>query len=198
MLIVQDVCFAEVRVTFKSQIDYEILADISRVANNQFGQYVLVSLLLTCSFVINKLLNFQESMIKAVSSAILTAHPPLATNHHGVQFVEFVLGSNRILQRANIIKYLDALCSQEDGWVDVSLATDGRRTPSIVTVANSSVGRGHLRGQSLAIAADQTEGVLRQIPHTERAIMGRVHSTCRQFQTTLRNSQSGNELLRSL
>jgi hypothetical protein len=70
---------------------------------------------LTCSFVINKLLNFQEPMIKAVSNGILTAYPPLATNHHGVQFVEFVLNSSRLLQRNHIAKYLEALCSQEAG-----------------------------------------------------------------------------------
>lgn len=64
---------------------------------------------------INKLLNFQEPMIKTVSHAILTAYPPLATNHHGVQFVEFVIGLNRILQRTTIAKYLEALCSQKDG-----------------------------------------------------------------------------------
>ncbi|KAL1408292.1 hypothetical protein Q8F55_005098 [Vanrija albida] len=144
--------------------DLIILEDISRVANNQFGH-----------FAINKLLNFHEALIKPVSHAILTAYPPLATNHHGVQFVEFVISSNRILQRSNIVKYIESLCSQKDG-----------RTPAIVTVANSSVGRGHL------------QSILRQVPPGERALMSRVHNTCRQFQTTLRNSQSGNELLRSL
>lgn len=68
------------------------------------------------SFVINKLLNLHEPMIKGVSHAILTAYPPLATNHHGVQFVEFVIGSNRVLQRTTISKYLESLCSQKDGY----------------------------------------------------------------------------------
>lgn len=72
---------------------------------------------LTLSFVVNKLLNLHEPMIKGVSHAILTAYPPLATNHHGVQFVEFVLSSNRVLQRSNIAKYIDGLCSQKEGWV---------------------------------------------------------------------------------
>jgi hypothetical protein len=67
------------------------------------------------SFAINKLLNFHETFIKPVSHAILTAYPPLATNHHGVQFVEFVISSNRILQRNNIVKYIESLCSQKDG-----------------------------------------------------------------------------------
>lgn len=70
---------------------------------------------LTYSFVVNKLLNLHEPMIKGVSHAILTAYPPLATNHHGVQFVEFVLGSSRILQRNNIVKYIEGLCSQKEG-----------------------------------------------------------------------------------
>lgn len=56
-------------------------------------------------------------MTKAVSHSILTAYPPLATNHHGVQFVEFVIGSSRILQRSHIVKYLDSLCSQKEGYV---------------------------------------------------------------------------------
>lgn len=96
------------------------------------------------SFVINKLLNFSEPMIKSVSHAILTAYPPLATNHHGVQFVEFVIGLNRILQRTTIAKYLESLCAQHEGYGGCE-CTDGRRTPAIVAVANSSVGRGHLR-----------------------------------------------------
>ncbi|WOO77662.1 Meiotic coiled-coil protein 2 [Vanrija pseudolonga] len=159
-----DACFHEASYISGVITDIQILEDISRVANNQFGH-----------FAINKLLNFHETFIKPVSHAILTAYPPLATNHHGVQFVEFVISSNRIQQRNNIVKYIESLCSQKDG-----------RTPAMVPVANSSVGRGHL------------QSILRQVPPGERALMSRVHNTCRQFQTTLRNSQSGNELLRSL
>ncbi|GMK57668.1 hypothetical protein CspeluHIS016_0405020 [Cutaneotrichosporon spelunceum] len=151
-----------------------ILEDLPRVATNEFGHY-LIKRFLGLEPMFHAAI-FTASMFNALAHSILTSYPPLATNYYGVRFVETVIDSNRLLQRANAIKYLNSLCSQKDG-----------RIPAIVDVANSSVGRGHL------------QFVLRHMPrHGDGGLMGRVRSTCRQFQTTLRNSQSGNELLRRL
>lgn len=91
-----------------------MISQLSPIVNTA-SEYLCVRQCLTPSFVVNKLLNLHEPMIKGVSHAILTAYPPLATNHHGVQFVEFVLSSSRILQRNNIVKYIEGLCSQKEG-----------------------------------------------------------------------------------
>ncbi|BEI96052.1 hypothetical protein CcaverHIS631_0110010 [Cutaneotrichosporon cavernicola] len=154
--------------------DLVILEDLPRVATNEFGHY-LIKRFLGLEPMFHAAI-FTASMFNALAHSILTCYPPLATNYYGVRFVETVIDSNRLLQRANAIKYLNSLCSQKDG-----------RIPAIVDVANSSVGRGHL------------QFVLRHMPrHGDGGLMSRVRSTCRQFQTTLRNSQSGNELLRRL
>ncbi|BEI88280.1 uncharacterized protein CcaverHIS019_0109980 [Cutaneotrichosporon cavernicola] len=154
--------------------ELEILEDLPRVATNEFGHY-LIKRFLGLEPMFHAAI-FTASMFNALAHSILTCYPPLATNYYGVRFVETVIDSNRLLQRANAIKYLNSLCSQKDG-----------RIPAIVDVANSSVGRGHL------------QFVLRHMPrHGDGGLMSRVRSTCRQFQTTLRNSQSGNELLRRL
>ncbi|KLT41556.1 ARM repeat-containing protein [Cutaneotrichosporon oleaginosum] len=159
---------------FEGCATQDILEDLCRVATNEFGHY-LIKRFLGLEPMFHAAI-FTGPMFNALCNAILTSYPPLATNYYGVRFVETVIDSNRILQRPNAIKYLNSLCSQKDG-----------RIPAIVEVANSSVGRGHL------------QFVLRHMPrHGDGGLMGRVRSTCRQFQTTLRNSQSGNELLRRL
>ncbi|BEJ17455.1 hypothetical protein CspHIS471_0608560 [Cutaneotrichosporon sp. HIS471] len=162
------------RLVSSTDLSRMILEDLPRVATNEFGHY-LIKRFLGLEPMFHAAI-FTASMFNALAHSILTSYPPLATNYYGVRFVETVIDSNRLLQRANAIKYLNSLCSQKDG-----------RIPAIVDVANSSVGRGHL------------QFVLRHMPrHGDGGLMSRVRSTCRQFQTTLRNSQSGNELLRRL
>jgi hypothetical protein len=63
------------------------------------------------SFVITKLIGYPP-LYRATCDAILTAYPPVATTHHGVNFSKIALTEGG---RASIIKYLDAICSQEHG-----------------------------------------------------------------------------------
>ncbi|KAK1923771.1 armadillo-type protein [Papiliotrema laurentii] len=124
----------------------EILADISKVANNQFGH-----------FVITKLIGYPP-LYRATCDAILTAYPPVATTHHGVNFSKIALTEGG---RASIIK----------------------RTPGIVAIATSSIGKAHLTF------------VISCLTPSEHV---RIRQVCRAYSTTLRNSQSGNDLLRAL
>ncbi|WVF68667.1 hypothetical protein IAT40_003438 [Kwoniella sp. CBS 6097] len=135
----------------------ELLADIARVANNQFGH-----------FVVTKLIGY-PNLYRPTCEAILTSYPPVATTHHGVNFAKIALTEGG---RGSIVKYVDAICSYDEG-----------RTPGIVAIATSSIGKAHLTF------------VLSCLTPSEHV---RVRQTCRAFSTTLRNSQSGNDLLRSL
>ncbi|OCF37056.1 hypothetical protein I316_00961 [Kwoniella heveanensis BCC8398] len=135
----------------------ELLADIARVANNQFGH-----------FVVTKLIGY-PNLYRATCEAILTSYPPVATTHHGVNFAKIALTEGG---RGSIMKYIDAICSHDQG-----------RTPGIVAIATSSIGKAHLTF------------VLSCLTPSEHV---RVRQTCRAYSTTLRNSQSGNDLLRSL
>jgi hypothetical protein len=63
------------------------------------------------SFVITKLTGYQP-LYRATCDAILTAYPPVATTHHGVNFSKLALQEGG---RASIAKYVEALCNQEDG-----------------------------------------------------------------------------------
>ncbi|WVQ96202.1 hypothetical protein IAU59_003305 [Kwoniella sp. CBS 9459] len=135
----------------------ELLADIARVANNQFGH-----------FVVTKLIGY-PNLYRATCEAILTSYPPVAITHHGVNFAKIALTEGG---RVSIMKYVDAICSH-----------DGGRTPGIVAIATSSIGKAHLTF------------VLSCLTPAEHV---RVRQTCRAYSTTLRNSQSGNDLLRSL
>jgi len=51
-------------------------------------------------------------MYHTTCTAILQAYPPVATTHHGVNFAKIALTEGG---RASIVKYVDAICSQEDG-----------------------------------------------------------------------------------
>ncbi|ORY34951.1 armadillo-type protein [Naematelia encephala] len=135
----------------------EILTNISRIANNQFGH-----------FIIAKLLGY-SAQYRPTCEAILTAYPPVATTHHGVNFAKVAVNEGG---RSNIVKYIESICRQDNG-----------RTPGIVAIATSSIGKAHLNF------------VLSCINQSELA---RIRTVCRSFSTTLRNSQSGNDLLRSL
>ncbi|WWC95335.1 hypothetical protein V866_002197 [Kwoniella sp. B9012] len=135
----------------------EILADIARISNNQFGH-----------FAITKLIGYPQ-LYRRTCEAILTSYPPVAVTHHGVNFAKIALTEGG---RGSIVKYVDAICSHDDG-----------RTPGIVAIATSSIGKAHLTF------------VLSCLTPAEHV---RVRQTCRAFSTTLRNSQSGNDLLRSL
>jgi hypothetical protein len=64
-----------------------------------------------CSFVITKLIGY-PAMYHTTCTAILQAYPPVATTHHGVNFAKIALTEGG---RASIVKYVDAICSQEDG-----------------------------------------------------------------------------------
>ncbi|WVR08269.1 hypothetical protein IAU60_005316 [Kwoniella sp. DSM 27419] len=135
----------------------ELIADIARVANNQFGH-----------FVVTKLIGY-PNLYRPTCDAILTSYPPVATSHHGVNFAKIALTEGG---RGSMVKYVEAICSFEDG-----------RTPGIVAIATSSIGKAHLIF------------VLSCLTPAEHV---RVRHTCRAYSTTLRNSQSGNDLLRSL
>ncbi|KAK4685781.1 hypothetical protein P7C73_g4358, partial [Tremellales sp. Uapishka_1] len=117
----QDPCFNEVRLASArdtSPNGVQILGDISQIANNQYGH-----------FLISKLIGY-PNFHKATCDAILSAYPPVATTHHGVNFVKIALMDGG---RASIVKYVDTICTYEEG-----------RTPGIVAIATSSIGRGHL------------------------------------------------------
>ncbi|KAK8849467.1 hypothetical protein IAR55_004800 [Kwoniella newhampshirensis] len=135
----------------------ELLAEIARIANNQFGH-----------FVVTKLIGYPH-LYKQTCDAILASYPPVATTHHGVNFAKIALTEGG---RASIMKYVEAICAHDDG-----------RTPGIVAIATSSIGKAHLTF------------VLSCLTPSEHA---RIRQTCRAYSTTLRNSQSGNDLLRSL
>ncbi|ORX37965.1 armadillo-type protein [Kockovaella imperatae] len=135
----------------------ELLNEISRVANNQFGH-----------FVVTKLIGYPP-LYRPACDAILGAYPPVATSHHGVNFAKIALTEGG---RASIVKYVEAICNTDDG-----------KTPGIVAIATSSIGKAHLTF------------VLSCLTPGEHV---RVRQVCRAFSTTLRNSQSGNDLLRSL
>ncbi|WWC93043.1 uncharacterized protein L201_008007 [Kwoniella dendrophila CBS 6074] len=135
----------------------EILADIAHVANNQFGH-----------FAITKLIGYPQ-LYRRTCEALLTSYPPVAVTHHGVNFAKIALTEGG---RGSINKYIDAICSHDDG-----------QTPGIVAIATSSIGKAHLTF------------VLSCLTPAEHV---RVRQTCRAYSTTLRNSQSGNDLLRSL
>ncbi|WVW86652.1 hypothetical protein I302_108706 [Kwoniella bestiolae CBS 10118] len=135
----------------------EILADIARISNNQFGH-----------FAITKLIGYPQ-LYRRTCEAILTSYPPVAVTHHGVNFAKIALTEGG---RGSIVKYVEAICSHDDG-----------RTPGIVAIATSSIGKAHLTF------------VLSCLTPAEHV---RVRQTCRAYSTTLRNSQSGNDLLRSL
>ncbi|KAE8539914.1 hypothetical protein D1P53_003852 [Cryptococcus gattii VGV] len=62
--------------------------------------------------------------------AIINSYPPVATTHHGVNLAKIALTEGG---RASFVKYVEAICRQDDG-----------RTPGIVTIATSSIGKAHL------------------------------------------------------
>ncbi|EAL22269.1 hypothetical protein CNBC4070 [Cryptococcus deneoformans B-3501A] len=135
----------------------EILEDIAHISNNQFGH-----------FAITKLVSY-PNFYKQTCEAIINSYPPVATTHHGVNLAKIALTEGG---RASFIKYVEAICRQDDG-----------RTPGIVTIATSSIGKAHLT--FLMSCLTPSEHV-------------RVRSTCRAYSTSLRNCQSGNDLLRAL
>nr|ODN82399.1 hypothetical protein L203_05493 [Cryptococcus depauperatus CBS 7841] len=135
----------------------EILRNIAHISNNQFGH-----------FVVTKLISY-PALYKTTCEAILTSYPPVATTHHGVNLAKIALNEGG---RSSFVKYLDAICRYDDG-----------RTPGIVTIATSSIGKAHLTFLMSCLTAPE---------HT------RLRSTCRAYSTTLRNCQSGNDLLRTL
>ena len=63
------------------------------------------------SFVITKLLGYTDRF-HSTCAAILQAYPPVATTHHGVNFAKIAMTDGG---RATIIRYVDAICSDEDG-----------------------------------------------------------------------------------
>jgi hypothetical protein len=95
----------------------QILKDVSKIANNQFGQLVqltaarLFPLDVLRSFVITKLIGY-PNMYRETCDAILEAYPPVATSHHGVNFAKIALQEGG---RNSIAKYLDALCANDAG-----------------------------------------------------------------------------------
>ncbi|OXG73674.1 hypothetical protein C348_01879 [Cryptococcus neoformans Gb118] len=135
----------------------EILENVAHISNNQFGH-----------FAITKLVSY-PNFYKPTCEAIINSYPPVATTHHGVNLAKIALTEGG---RASFIKYVDAICRQDDG-----------RTPGIVTIATSSIGKAHLTF------------VMSCLTPSEHV---RVRSTCRAYSTTLRNCQSGNDLLRAL
>ncbi|OXC64583.1 hypothetical protein AYX13_06111 [Cryptococcus neoformans] len=135
----------------------EILENVAHISNNQFGH-----------FAITKLVSY-PNFYKQTCEAIINSYPPVATTHHGVNLAKIALTEGG---RASFIKYVDAICRQDDG-----------RTPGIVTIATSSIGKAHLTF------------VMSCLTPSEHV---RVRSTCRAYSTTLRNCQSGNDLLRAL
>ncbi|WVQ84329.1 hypothetical protein IAT38_006481 [Cryptococcus sp. DSM 104549] len=139
----------------------ELLENISYIANNQFGHFVLTKLVGHP--------NLYPHLFHQTCDAIITAYPPVAVTHHGVNFAKIALTEGG---HAGFVRYVEAICSDEDG-----------RTPGIVTIATSSIGKAHLTF------------VISCLSPTENL---KVRQTCRAYCTTLRNSQSGNDLLRSL
>lgn len=69
--------------------------------------------MLTRSFVVTKLLGYPH-LARDTSEAIITAYPPVATTHHGVNFVKLALTE---LGRPGFAKYIDAICDSEEGCV---------------------------------------------------------------------------------
>ncbi|KGB77512.2 hypothetical protein CNBG_3350 [Cryptococcus deuterogattii R265] len=96
----------------------EILEDIAHISNNQFGH-----------FAITKLVSY-PNFYKQTCEAIINSYPPVATTHHGVNLAKIALTEGG---RASFVKYVEAICRQDDG-----------RTPGIVTIATSSIGKAHL------------------------------------------------------
>ena len=99
------------------------------------------------SFVITKLISYPP-LYRPTCDAILGAYPPVATSHHGVNFAKIALTEGG---RASIVKYIEGICSGEDGYVAAlrhrRVDADGvfcRRTPGIVAIATSSIGKAHL------------------------------------------------------
>ncbi|TYJ55223.1 hypothetical protein B9479_004053 [Cryptococcus floricola] len=135
----------------------EIVENISMVSNNQYGH-----------FVVTKLVSF-PSFYKQTCEAIIDAYPPVATTHHGVNLAKIALTEGG---RASFARYVEAICKQDEG-----------RTPGIVTIATSSIGKAHLTF------------VLSCLTPSEHI---RIRNTSRAYCITLRNCQSGNDLLRAL
>ncbi|ODN83062.1 hypothetical protein L202_01287 [Cryptococcus amylolentus CBS 6039] len=135
----------------------EIVENISMVSNNQYGH-----------FVVTKLVSF-PSFYKQTCEAIINSYPPVATTHHGVNLAKIALTEGG---RASFARYVEAICKQDEG-----------RTPGIVTIATSSIGKAHLTF------------VLSCLTPSEHI---RIRTTCRAYCITLRNCQSGNDLLRAL
>ncbi|XAO23218.1 hypothetical protein I312_101996 [Cryptococcus bacillisporus CA1280] len=96
----------------------EILEDIAHISNNQFGH-----------FAITKLVSY-PTFYKQTCEAIINSYPPVATTHHGVNLAKIALTEGG---RASFVKYVEAICRQDDV-----------RTPGIVTIATSSIGKAHL------------------------------------------------------
>nr|XP_019009113.1 uncharacterized protein I206_05758 [Kwoniella pini CBS 10737]OCF47894.1 hypothetical protein I206_05758 [Kwoniella pini CBS 10737] len=104
----------------------EILDDIAKVANNQFGH-----------FAITKLIGYPQ-LHRRTCEAILNYYPPVAVTHHGVNFAKIALTEGG---RGSIVKYVDAICSHNDGTAELGVYS---RTPGIVAIATSSIGKAHL------------------------------------------------------
>ncbi|WVQ85969.1 hypothetical protein IAT38_008137 [Cryptococcus sp. DSM 104549] len=119
-------------------------------------------------FVIAKLLSNTEFK-QQTCDAIINAYPPVATTHHGVNLAKMALTEGG---RAHFAMYVEAICRQDEGHI-----------PALVTIATSSIGKAHLI--FLLTCLTQTE-------------QSRMRTTCRNYCTTLRNCQSGNDLLRHL
>jgi hypothetical protein len=65
------------------------------------------------SFVVTKLLSYSP-FHRATCDAIITAYPPVATSHHGVNFSKIALQEGG---KASVNKYIDAICCQDNGYI---------------------------------------------------------------------------------
>ncbi|WVQ70787.1 hypothetical protein IAR50_000309 [Cryptococcus sp. DSM 104548] len=135
----------------------EIVENISMVSNDPYGH-----------FVVTKLVSY-PNLYKQTCEAIIDSYPPVARTHHGVNLAKIALTEGG---RASFARYVEAICRQDEG-----------RTPGIVTIATSSIGKAHLTF------------VLSCLTPSEHI---RIRTTCRAYCITLRNCQSGNDLLRAL
>lgn len=59
-----------------------------------------------------KLLSYAR-FYRATCDAIITAYPPVATSHHGVNFSKIALQEGG---KASVLKYIDAICCQDNGY----------------------------------------------------------------------------------
>lgn len=89
--------------------------------------------------------------------ALVEAHPPVALSHQGVNFVKQALTELQAKGDLGCAQYIKAICTTGPGsvvsaWYDFCEADESRRTPGLVSIASTAVGKQHLGQHRLPLS----------------------------------------------